>query len=161
MAHAIQKHLRDFIAVIVMFLLSLLVAGFVLSHQRFYLPDWVPFIGTDFFQVKAEFATAQSVTPGQGQTVDIAGVPVGEIKKVELKDGRAVVTMSIKRKYAHLIKRDATALLRPKTGLKDMIIEMNPGNPKAPAVKDGYTIPVAQTKPDVNLDEILSVLDRP
>jgi len=28
-------------------------------------------------------------------------------------------------------------------------------------VPDGYTIPVAQTKPDVNLDEILSVLDRP
>ena len=40
--HAIQKHLRDFIAVIVMSLLALLVAGYILSHQRFYLPDWVP-----------------------------------------------------------------------------------------------------------------------
>ena len=47
-------------------------------------------------------------------------------------------------------------LLRPKTGLKDMIVEMDPGNAKAPAVKDGYTMPVSQTKPDVNLDEILS-----
>ena len=56
-------------------------------------------MGTDFFEVKAEFSTAQAVTPGQGQTVDIAGVPVGEIKKVDLEDGRAVVTMSIKRKY--------------------------------------------------------------
>ena len=93
---AIQKNLRDFIAVIVMVVLALLVGGYILSNQRFYLPGWVPVLGTDFFELKAEFATAQSVTPGQGQTVDIAGVPVGEIKKVELEDGRAIVTMSIK-----------------------------------------------------------------
>jgi phospholipid/cholesterol/gamma-HCH transport system substrate-binding protein len=161
MASAIQKHMRDFIAVIVLVIVGILVTAFVLSNQRFYLPAWVPFVGTDFFTVKGEFATAQSVTPGQGQTVDIAGVSVGEIKKVELKDGRAVVTMSIKQKYSHLIKRDATLLLRPKTGLKDMVIEMDPGNVNAPKVPDGYTIPVSQTKPDVNLDEILAVLDRP
>ena len=105
------------------------MGGFILSNQRFYLPNWVPLVGTDFFDVKAEFSTAQAVTPGQGQTVDISGVPVGEIKKVDLVNGRAVVTMAIKRKYAHLIKSDATALLRPKTGLKDMIIEMDPGTP--------------------------------
>ena len=63
------------------------VGGYILSNQRFYLPAWVPVLGTDFFELKAEFATAQSVTPGQGQTVQIAGVSVGEIKKVEL-DGR-------------------------------------------------------------------------
>ena len=37
--------------------------------------------------------TAQAVTPGQGQTVRVAGVRVGDISKVELKDGHAVVTM--------------------------------------------------------------------
>ena len=51
------------------------------SHQRFYLPGWVPVLGTDFFELKGEFQTAQSVMPGQGQTVDIAGVPVGDVKK--------------------------------------------------------------------------------
>jgi phospholipid/cholesterol/gamma-HCH transport system substrate-binding protein len=161
MTTAIQKHMRDFIAVIVLFIIALFVGGYILSNQRFYLPAWVPFVGTDFFELKAEFATAQSVTPGQGQTVNVAGVPVGEIAKVELKDGRALVTMSIKQRYAKLVKSDATMLLRPKTGLKDMIIEMDPGEPKAASVEEGHTIPVAQTKPDVNLDEILSVLDRP
>ena len=157
---AIQKNLREFIAVIVMILLALLVGGYILSNQRFYLPAWVPVLGTDFFELKAEFATAQSVTPGQGQTVDIAGVPVGEIKRVNLEDGRAIVTMSIRRKYADMIKHDATMLLRPKTGLKDMVIEMDPGTPTLPAVKEGFTVPVSQTEPDVNLDEILSNLDR-
>ena len=35
----------------------------------------------DFYTLKAEFSTAQAVTPGQGQTVDIAGVKVGEISQ--------------------------------------------------------------------------------
>ena len=160
MRHAISKNLREFIAVIVMIVIALIVGGYILSNQRFYLPAWVPVIGTDFFELKAEFSTAQSVTPGQGQTVDIAGVPVGEIKKVELVDGRAIVTMSIRDKYKDLLKRDATMLLRPKTGLKDMVIEMDPGTPGTPSVPEGYTVPVSQTRPDVNLDEILSNLDR-
>jgi phospholipid/cholesterol/gamma-HCH transport system substrate-binding protein len=158
--HQIQKHLRDFIAIILLSLFALGITGFILAHQRFYLPNWVPVLGTDFFELKGEFSTAQSVTPGQGQTVDIAGVPVGEIKKVELVQDRAVVTMQIKHKYAHLVKRDATMLLRPKTGLKDMIVELNPGTPGTPSVPDGYTVPVSNTRPDVNLDEILSSLDR-
>jgi phospholipid/cholesterol/gamma-HCH transport system substrate-binding protein len=158
--HAIAKNLREFLAVILMVVIALAVGGYILSNQRFYLPAWVPVLGTDFFELKAEFSTAQSVTPGQGQTVDIAGVPVGEIKRVDLEDGRAIVTMSIRHKYTDLVKRDATMLLRPKTGLKDMVVEMDPGTIGAPRAPEGYTIPVSQTRPDVNLDEILSNLDR-
>ena len=79
--HAISKNMRDFIAVIVMSSSRSASGGYILSNQRFYLPAWVPVLGTDFFELKGEFSTAQSVTPGQGQTVDIAGVPVGEIKQ--------------------------------------------------------------------------------
>jgi phospholipid/cholesterol/gamma-HCH transport system substrate-binding protein len=50
-------------------------------------------------------------------------------------------------------------LLRPKTGLKDMVVEMDPGNKSAGALKEGETIPVSHTAPDVNLDEVLSSLD--
>ena len=160
MSRAIQKHLRDFIAIIILAIIALATTGYILAHQRFYLPNWVPVLGTDFFELKGEFSTAQSVTPGQGQTVDIAGVPIGEIKKVELEEDRAVVTMDIKQKYAHLIKRDATMLLRPKTGLKDMIVQLDPGTPGTPQVPDGFTVPISNTRPDVNLDEILSNLDR-
>jgi phospholipid/cholesterol/gamma-HCH transport system substrate-binding protein len=157
---AIQKNLREFIAVIVMAIIAMIVGGYILSNQRFYLPAWVPVLGTDFFELKGEFSTAQSVTPGQGQTVQIAGVSVGEIKKVELEDGRAIVTLLVRQKYADMIKQDATMLLRPKTGLKDMVIEMDPGTQTLPAVDEGFMVPVEQTKPDVNLDEILANLDR-
>jgi phospholipid/cholesterol/gamma-HCH transport system substrate-binding protein len=155
---AIRKHLRDFLALLVLFVIGVAVAAYITSNQRLYLPGWVPGIGTEFYELEAEFQTAQAVVPGQGQTVDIAGVPVGEIGKVSLRDGRAIVRMKIREKYAP-VYRDASLLLRPKTGLKDMIIEMDPGTPQAGEFKEGETIPVAQTSPDVNLDEILSALD--
>jgi phospholipid/cholesterol/gamma-HCH transport system substrate-binding protein len=85
-------------------------------------------------------------------------VPVGEIGKVDLREGRAVVQMKIRKKYAP-VYRNATLLLRPKTGLKDMIIEMDPGTKGAGAYKEGETISISQTSPDVNLDEVLSSLD--
>jgi phospholipid/cholesterol/gamma-HCH transport system substrate-binding protein len=159
MRSAIVKHRWDFIAVLGIFVIALGVGAFILGHQRFYLPKWVPFVGNDFVAYKAEFTTAQSVTPGQGQTVNVAGVPVGEISKVELKDGRAVVSMKIHRKYAHVYK-DATALLRPKTGLNDMIVELTPGTKAKGEIDHSEdVIPITQTLPNVNTDEFLSALD--
>lgn len=159
MRTAIRKHRFDFIAMIGIFLIALVVGGFILGHQRFYLPKWFPVVGTDFVSYKAEFATAQSVTPGQGQTVNVAGVPIGELSKVELKDGRAIITMKVRKKYAHIYK-DATALLRPKTGLNDMVVELTPGSRKAGEIdpKKGV-IPITQTLPNVNTDEFLAALD--
>jgi phospholipid/cholesterol/gamma-HCH transport system substrate-binding protein len=78
---------------------------------------------------------------------------------VTLKNGYAVVKMGIDQKYKHVIHTDATAFLRPKTGLQDMFVELNPGDPPSPVVKPGYTIPLSQTLPEVNVDEILSSLD--
>jgi phospholipid/cholesterol/gamma-HCH transport system substrate-binding protein len=159
MKRAIKNHMRDFIALIVLFLIAIGVSAFILGHERLYLPSWVPGIGTKFYHVNAEFSTAQAVVPGQGQTVDIAGVPVGEIGGVDLKHGVAVVKLNIREKYKP-IYRNAHMLLRPKTGLKDMIVEMDPGDPSAGALPDGGTIPVQNTAPDVNVDEILSSLDQ-
>jgi phospholipid/cholesterol/gamma-HCH transport system substrate-binding protein len=155
---AIKNHLRDFIALTALFLVGIGVSAFILSNQRLYLPSWVPGIGKDFYKVNAEFSTAQAVVPGQGQTVDIAGVQVGDIDKVELKNGVAVVSMNIRNKYAP-IYRDAHMLLRPKTGLKDMIVELDPGTKASGALPEGGTIPIQNTAPDVNLDEVLSSLD--
>jgi phospholipid/cholesterol/gamma-HCH transport system substrate-binding protein len=155
---AIRKHSKDFAAVVVLFVIGIGVGGYILSQQRLYLPGWVPLVGQNFFTLKGEFTTAQAVTPGQGQTVDIAGVKVGEISAVELKNGRAVVTMKILPKYG-AVYRDASMLLRPKTGLKDMIIELSPGNPTSGKLKSGGTVPIQNTLPDINPDEILASLD--
>jgi phospholipid/cholesterol/gamma-HCH transport system substrate-binding protein len=154
----IKKQLRVFVALLFLLVGSLGIAGYILSNQRFYLPAGVPLIGTDFYEVKAELSTAQAVVPGQGQTVNIAGVKVGEVGSVTLEDGHAEVVMQIKEKYAP-IHRDATVLLRPKTGLKDMFLALDPGTPSAGRLPEGGEVRVANTLPDVNADEILASLD--
>ena len=130
MRTAIRKHIRDFAAIIGLVLIAVLVSSVILSNQRLTLPGWVPVIGKDFYEIEAEMQTAQSVTPGQGQTVNVAGVEVGEIKSVKLEDGRAIIGMKIEPRYRR-VYRDATVLLRPKTGLKDMVAELTPGTKSA------------------------------
>lgn len=158
MRRAIGKYLRAFLAIIFLGIVAAGVAGYILSNQRLYLPAWVPVVGTDFYTVNARFDNAQAVVPGQGQTVNIAGVKVGDVGKVTLKDGRAVVEMKIRRKYAP-IYRDATIILRPKTGLRDMYLQLNPGTQSAGEVRQGASVPVSNTLPDVNPDEVLASLD--
>src|SRR5437588_7204081 len=125
MKRAIKTHAVDFAAIIVLIVLSIVVSGYVLSHERLQLP----FIGTSQYTLNAALSTGQAVTPGQGQTVRVSGVQIGEVGNVKLKNGEAIVQMAIDQKYKHVIHTDATALLRPKTGLKDMFIEINPGSP--------------------------------
>lgn len=159
MKRAIRRYSRDFVMIAIIAVVALVVGGYILSNQRLYLPKWVPGVGTEFVEYQADMETAKSLTPGQGQTVTIAGVPVGEIGDVELQNGRAVVTLKIRKKYANLYK-DVTALARPKTGLEDMTIELNPGTADAGVLPAGGTIPASQTAPTVALDEILASLDK-
>ena len=117
-----------------------------------------PGAGQSFTEIEAELSTAQAVTPGQGQTVNVAGVEVGEISRVRLEDGKAIVTLKLEEDSVP-VYNDASVLLRPKTGLKDMVAELTPGTKEAGELEDGERIPIGQTLPDVNLDEILAVLD--
>jgi phospholipid/cholesterol/gamma-HCH transport system substrate-binding protein len=155
MMTAIRKRAGDFAAVIVLFVIAMAVGGYILSNQRVRFP----FIQQKPFELKATFSTAQAVTPGQGQTVRMAGVRIGDISKVKLDNGRAIVTMSLDPEYDDLVHTDASALLRPKTGLKDMFIELDPGSNAAPMAKRGWALPVQNTLPDINPDEVFSALD--
>jgi phospholipid/cholesterol/gamma-HCH transport system substrate-binding protein len=159
MRRAMREHLRDVLAIVGLLLAGIFAMTVILVNQRVVLPNWVPLIGTDRFALKADFSTAQAVTPGQGQSVDIAGIKVGEVSGVELQDGHAVVSMELDNKYAPLIHTNSSLLLRPKTGLNDMVVEVDPGTQSAPEVKENSTVPLASTQPQVNPDEFLASLD--
>ena len=159
MRRALRAHLRDVLAIIALLAAALFATTVILINQRTSLPSWVPLIGTDRFALNAEFTTAQAVIPGQGQSVDIAGIKVGDVSGVKLENGHAVVSMEVDNKYAPLIHEDSSLLLRPKTGLNDMVVEVDPGLQSSPQVKEGSTIPLASTQPQVNPDEFLASLD--
>ena len=154
----IERYRTSFIAVVSMIVIAALVGAYILAHQNLKLPGWVPVLGRSYYTLKADFQTAQAVTPGQGQAVTIAGAKVGEVERVNLNSGVATVTMKITPKYAR-IYRDATLLLRPKTQLQDITVEVNPGSPAAGRLHSGETLPQAQTAPNINFDEFLSALD--
>ncbi|HEY4427680.1 MAG TPA: MlaD family protein [Solirubrobacteraceae bacterium] len=154
----IERYRTAFIAVVTMVLIAAAVGGYILAHENLKLPGWVPVFGRSYYTLKAEFQTAQAVTPGQGQAVTIAGAKIGEIASVDLNNGVATVTMKVVPKYAR-IYRNATLLLRPKTQLQDITIEVNPGTPSAGRLPSGGTLGLAQTAPNVNFDEFLAGLD--
>ena len=153
MRTAIRKHLADFLAIVALFVVGSGVAVYILANERLRFP----LVEDKPFTVKMELADAQAVQPGQGQTVRSAGVEIGQIGKVELEEGKAVVEMQLEPRYKGYVREDATALLRTKTGLKDMFVELDPGDGRP--LKDGDTVAVANTAPDIDPDEVLSALD--
>jgi phospholipid/cholesterol/gamma-HCH transport system substrate-binding protein len=155
----IERYRSSFIAVLTMVALAAVVGGYILAHENLKLPSWVPVLGHNYFTLEGEFQTAQAVTPGQGQAVTIAGAKIGEIASVELRNGAALVTMKVNPKYATYIYRNATMLLRPKTQLQDITIEVSPGTPSAGKLHSGEVIPQSQTAPNIDFDQFLAGLD--
>jgi len=149
---------KDTVAIIVLALAGLAMMLFIFTQQKASLPSWTPFVGEEFEHITGEFETAQAVAPGQGQAVVIAGIQVGKITSVALEDGHAVVGMDVEPKYLELIHSDATLLLRPKTNLNDMVVEIAPGTEKG-HIEAGDNIPLAQTESNTNLDAFLATLD--
>jgi len=149
---------KDTIAIAVLAALGIVMTLWIFTQQKASLPSWVPFVGEEFAQITGEFTTAQAVTPGQGQAVDVAGIQIGKVTSVDLEDGHAVVGMDIEPKYLELIHPDATLLLRPKTNLNDMVVEVDPGTGKD-HIEDGHNFPLSRTEPNVNLDAFFAILD--
>lgn len=152
--------LKPAIAFVLVAVVGTFAGVVIVSHQRINPPSWVPLIGKDEFVLRTTLTSVQGVLPGQGQAVQISGVRVGQIGSVELKDGNAIARLRIEKRYAHIYP-NATVLLRPKTPLKDMVAELDPGTPDSgPPLKSGALLRTNQTKVDVNLEEILAMLDR-
>ena len=154
MMFVLRKNFLRLLPLIGLAAIATVVAVYILAHQRLRFP----IVEEQPIQMQVELPTAQAVTPGQGQFVRVAGVRIGAIGKVELDDGHAVVNLEIDKKYDGLIREDATMLLRPKTGLKDMFLEVDPGNGKP--LGEGDKLRLGNAIQDVNLDEILAMLDR-
>jgi len=149
---------KDTIAIAVLTLIAVTMTLWIFTQQKAALPSWTPFVGEDFVPMSAEFTSAQAVTPGQGQAVVIAGVRIGKLSGVDVEEGHAVVGLDIEPEFVELIHPDATLLLRPKTNLNDMVVEIDPGTARG-HVEEGHVFPLSRTEPSVNFEAFLSTLD--
>jgi phospholipid/cholesterol/gamma-HCH transport system substrate-binding protein len=134
------------------------------------------------YQVQAVFNSAQNVRVDS--PVRIAGIEIGRVVGVEHynSDGEevhaslphqpsispagergpeaAVITMEISDE-GRPIRSDAQFKIRPRLFLEgNYFIDVNPGSPSADEVDDGHQFPVSQTAYSVQLDQVLSVLQK-
>ena len=123
-----------------------LVTVYILSQQQQPYPSWIPILGDERFELKAEISTAQAVTPGQGQTVNIAGRQGRRHLRGRAR-GRQGGRDDADRAGVRppILRTDSTVLLRPRTGLQDMTMEIEPGEEGEP-LEEGATIPLSQTR---------------
>jgi ABC-type transporter Mla subunit MlaD len=117
----------------------------------------IPF--THGYRVNAYFVNANNIKPKS--PVRIAGVNVGKVAKVERKDGSAQTKLVLDLKKSALpIHSDATAKIRNRIFLEgNGFVELKPGSPSAPEIKDGGSIPSAQTGAPVQLDQLLKAVN--
>ncbi len=153
MKRGIRKYLGNFLTVVALMVAATGIGVYILDQQRLRFP----LVEEQPLRLEIALSDAQAVAPGQGQSVRVAGVTIGAIGKVRLEEGRAIVVLEIERRFDDLVREDATALLRSKTGLKDMFVEIDPGHGRP--MTEGGRIDVRNTLPDIDLDEVLSALD--
>src|SRR5262249_11287248 len=92
--------------------------------------------------------------------VRIAGVDVGQVDSVQRyrHTPMSLVTMRIDDK-GRPVHADATLKIRPRLFLEgNFFVDLKPGTPSAPELKDGATIPVTQVSRAVQLDQVLTSL---
>ena len=97
---AIRKYWLEFVAVLALIALALGIGGYLLSQQRLRFP----LVEEAPKRLAVELSDAQAVQPGQGQSVRVAGVQVGQIADVQVEDGVAVVQIEIDPEHADLIR---------------------------------------------------------
>ncbi len=104
--------------------------------------------GSDAIRFTAEFSSVAGLRPDA--EVEIAGVPVGTVEKIDERDFKALVTLKIRRGIA--LPEDSIASVRTRGLIGDKFINLSPG-------ASDRTIPpggrIRETEPAVDLEGLL------
>jgi phospholipid/cholesterol/gamma-HCH transport system substrate-binding protein len=135
---------------------SLIGIALLLIASYFVFEKQLPF--TQHFTVNAVVRNSNLLVPGSA--VRIGGVDVGTVTSTGRyrNTNLAVVHMQIDN-TSQEIHSDATIDIRPRLLLEgNFYVQLSPGTPGAPAMKNGGTIPVQNSSTPVQLDQVLDAL---
>jgi phospholipid/cholesterol/gamma-HCH transport system substrate-binding protein len=143
---------RNLAVTLALVLLASVCGGIILTNQRFNWP-W-----EDELTFYVTLRSSPGVSPGNGQEVRIAGVQVGDIRSVDVDDnGNAKLGIAIDPQYR--VYDNAKVVLRPKSPVNEMYMELNPGGPPGKQLSDDAVLPVANSQRPIQIDEVLGHLD--
>ena len=106
-------------------------------------------IGADVYEVEAQFNTASGLKAGA--SIEIAGVEVGRVKDITLKDDRAAVLLAVNKSVK--LYSDTIASIKTRGIIGEKFMALSPGGGGDP-LKPGDTI--RDTESGLDLEELVS-----
>lgn len=128
--------------------LFLLVGFLSLGYLSFRLGD-VQLWGTSDYEVHAKFANVAGLK--EKAAVTMAGVTIGQVKDIQLKDGQAFLTLNINKGV--LLEEDVIASIKTMGIIGDKYISVSPGASEE-YIKAGGVI--RDTQPPLDLENLVS-----
>jgi phospholipid/cholesterol/gamma-HCH transport system substrate-binding protein len=118
--------------------------------------------GGSSYTVTAEFENASQLVTGN--TVNVAGVPVGSIDSISLsQDGQALVKMDISDSAYTPLPAGTHATIRSQSlsGIANRYVQLDipPKGGQGREIKSGGDLPQSQTVSEVDLDQLFNTLD--
>ena len=109
----------------------------------------VALFGSDTYTLSATFGSIEGLEPGA--TVEIAGVPVGKVKRISLEEYDARVDMEIRKGTE--ISDDTIASIRTKGIIGDKFIKLSPGGSEDML---GDNDALTDTESAISIEELIS-----
>ena len=106
-------------------------------------------IGGDYYELHADFSSSAGLKPGA--PVEIAGVQVGRVKAIGLKDYQASVTLAIRRHTE--VYSDTIASIKTRGIIGEKFMELSPGG-AGERLKNGEWI--QDTESGLDLESVIS-----
>ena len=106
-------------------------------------------VGGDVYEVEAQFNSASGLKPGS--TIEIAGVEVGRVRGIVLKDDRAIVKLAVNNTVK--LYTDTIASIKTRGIIGEKFLALSPGGGGDP-LKPGETI--RDTESGLDLEELVS-----
>ncbi|MFA5906878.1 MAG: outer membrane lipid asymmetry maintenance protein MlaD [Desulfobacula sp.] len=109
----------------------------------------VDLFGSDDYIIKAKFGSIEGLEVAA--SVEIAGVPVGKVKRITLDENEALVEMEIKK--GTRITDDTIASIRTKGIIGDKFVKLSPGGSEDMISDKGSLM---DTESAISLEELVS-----
>ncbi len=109
----------------------------------------VDLFGSDAYVISAKFGSIEGLEVAA--SVEIAGVPVGKVKRITLEENQAFVEMEIKK--GTKISDDTIASIRTKGIIGDKFVKLSPGG-SDDVLKDKGAL--MDTESAISLEELVS-----
>lgn len=106
-------------------------------------------VGGDYYELTADFSSSSGLK--KGASVEIAGVEVGRVKSIILKEDQAQVVLAIEDGIT--VYNDAIASIKTRGIIGEKFMGLSPGGAGEPLTKGGT---IMDTESGIDLEQVIS-----